>query len=65
MAETVDMLVCSGLKEQYKVEKVKLGRLQDDEILVLMRATGVCHTDFACCNVLPRLFKAPHSPLEA
>jgi aryl-alcohol dehydrogenase len=51
MEECVDMLVCRQVGAPYEIRSVILGDLYDDEILVRIRATGLCHTDFACCNV--------------
>ncbi|RFU28748.1 hypothetical protein B7463_g7593, partial [Scytalidium lignicola] len=48
MADLVDALVCMEPNGPYQLKKVRLGDLRDDEIIVQMRATGVCHADLLC-----------------
>ncbi|KAH8801729.1 aryl-alcohol dehydrogenase [Xylogone sp. PMI_703] len=48
MADLVDALICMKLNDPYELKKVRLGDLRDDEILIQMKATGVCHADLAC-----------------
>ncbi|KAJ5465239.1 S-glutathione dehydrogenase [Penicillium daleae] len=59
MSEIVDMLVCRELGGPYELRKVRLGSLRNDELLVRIIATGVCHTDFSCCNARIFLLKFP------
>lgn len=51
MGGEVEALVCSGLNRPYQVQTILLGDPREDEVVVRLVATGVCHTDFACTNV--------------
>lgn len=51
MENSVQALVCSRLHGPYEVETLILGHHRDDEVVVRMVATGICHTDYACTNV--------------
>lgn len=52
MAVVTDALVCSRVDGQYEVKQVVLGEMRKDELVVRIVASGICHTDFACTNVL-------------
>ena len=52
--EVVDALVCRTLNGRYEVTKVSLGEMREEQVLVRMVATGVCHTDFSVANVMSR-----------
>lgn len=51
MADLVDALVCTQLNAPYEVKKARIGDLREDEILVRMEATGICHADILITNV--------------
>ena len=51
MAETIEALVCQKLNGDYELKRLTLGDMREDELVVRMVATGICHTDFACINV--------------
>lgn len=54
MASTTEALVLKTVNAELKWEKVLLGSLRPDEILVDIHATGICHTDLACMTgILP------------
>lgn len=52
MAFQSKALVCRGPFSQGKwaIEPVQLRKLRDDEVLVEMVASGICHTDLHCGN---------------
>ncbi|PWY92193.1 alcohol dehydrogenase [Aspergillus heteromorphus CBS 117.55] len=50
MAATANALVMREIKGPLSVEKVQLGELRADEVLVEVHATGICHTDISCMN---------------
>jgi hypothetical protein len=52
MAVVTNALVCSRVDGQYEVKQVVLGEMRKDELVVRIVASGICHTDFACTNVL-------------
>ena len=54
MGDSVEALVCARLNGPYEVTWVKLGEMREDELVVRMIATGICHTDLACTNVQDR-----------
>lgn len=39
--------VVHGIKEDFKLENIVLGDIQDNELLVDMKYSGICHT--VCC----------------
>lgn len=51
MAAVTEALVCSRVDGPYEVRQVVLGEMREDELLVRIVASGICHTDFACTNV--------------
>lgn len=59
MGAYVEALVCSGVGKPFEPQTVVLGGFRDDEIVVRMVATGICHTDYACANVSP--YFLPHT----
>lgn len=54
MGGQVEALVCSELRGPFEPRTVLLGDFLDDELVVQMVATGICHTDYACANVSAR-----------
>lgn len=44
---TATALVLKAANSNFQVERVELKRLQPEEVLVELRATGVCHTDIS------------------
>ena len=48
--ETVKAAVFRPNQADAKLELLKLGALHDDEVLVKLVATGICHTDLTCRN---------------
>ncbi|OBT80706.1 hypothetical protein VF21_00339 [Pseudogymnoascus sp. 05NY08] len=44
---TATALVLEAANSNFQVERVELKRLQPEEVLVELRATGVCHTDIS------------------
>ena len=44
-------LVISETNGPFEVREVKLKEMRPDEIIVNMKATGVCHTDIASATV--------------
>lgn len=38
-------------ERKWTLEKVSLSSLADDEVIVEIIATGICHTDFVCGSV--------------
>lgn len=43
-------LICTTPGTRFAIEDVELDSLQDEEVLVRLVATGVCHTDLAVAN---------------
>lgn len=55
----IDAVVARGARTPFTVEQVELDARRDDEILVRIVATGLCHTDLATKAALPeRAFPA-------
>lgn len=47
MTTQTEALVVSALKEPFVLQSVTLAEPQPDEVLVRIRASGLCHTDVA------------------
>ncbi|KAL3474417.1 chaperonin 10-like protein [Aspergillus californicus] len=57
MSVTTQALVSREVNVPPKLEEITLDALRDDEVLVEIHATGICHTDFSCMNgTLPAAF---------
>lgn len=50
MATTTTALVLNKIKEPFSLGEVSIGPINDDEVLVEIHATGVCHTDLSCAD---------------
>ena len=54
MATETEALVVREVNGPFKLETIKLDKLQPHEALVEIHATGVCHTDLSCATgVIP------------
>ena len=63
--ESVEAIVCPGQGMPYEYQPVMLNtEPREDEILVRMVATGICHTDFATANVRELLPLPPSRDAE-
>lgn len=57
MSRETTALVVREVKEPFKLESIELDALREDEALVEIHATGVCHTDLTCAaGILPAQF---------
>ena len=50
MTTLTEALVQHEIKGELALETVKLNGPHDNEVLVEIHATGVCHTDLSCMN---------------
>lgn len=48
---TTEALIVSELGGRFELKKVELKEMRQDEIIVKMLATGICHTDLATAHV--------------
>lgn len=48
MARTTSALVVNSAGAKPELTTITVDSLQEDEVLVQMHATGVCHTDLSC-----------------
>lgn len=53
MKRDICVAVSHSSGEPYTLEKIKLGDLRDDELLVRVEASGICHTDFIAEKLVP------------
>jgi Zn-dependent alcohol dehydrogenase len=59
MSRTTTALIVKDVKGPFVAEEIKLNALHDDEALVEIHATGICHTDLSCAaGILPAHFPA-------
>lgn len=59
MVSETQALVASEVNAPLKLETVAVDKLQPDEALVEIHASGVCHTDASCIDgTLPAQFPA-------
>jgi len=54
-----DALVSDG-RGQYEIERVRLGAPYDDEVMVQIKAAGICHTDWDSIQTWDRPFIVGH-----
>ncbi|OCT51323.1 Aryl-alcohol dehydrogenase [Cladophialophora carrionii] len=47
---TTEALVLLALKAPLQLQRIHLSPLQEDEVLVEIHATGICHTDLSCMD---------------
>lgn len=47
---TTQALVVDEINGPFSVQEVTLADLRDNEVLVEIEATGLCHTDLSCAN---------------
>ncbi len=50
MATTTTALVLNEIKGPFALSEVSVGPISDDEALVEIHATGICHTDLSCAD---------------
>ena len=50
MSRTTHGLVLPDVGQPFELRKISLPAMQADEVLVEMRATGICNTDLACAS---------------
>jgi hypothetical protein len=58
---STEALVVSEAGGAFELRNVELKEMRSDEIVVEMRATGICHTDLASAHVRPLLFNRTFS----
>lgn len=58
---STEALVVSEVGGAFELRNVELKEMRSDEIVVKMRATGICHTDLASAHVRPPLFERTSS----
>ena len=57
---TTEALVVSELGGAFELKTVELKEMRQDEIVVKMLATGICHTDLATAHVSPLISLTGH-----
>lgn len=50
MSSQTQALVLKAVKTPLEWQTITVGPIQQDELLVDIHATGICHTDVACMN---------------
>lgn len=58
-ALTTPAYVVHDAKEDFKLDQVTLGEMQDDELLIEMKFSGICHTDLVFQQGQIRICKYP------
>lgn len=50
MATTTTALLLNEIKGPFSLSEVNIGPINEDEALVEIHATGICHTDLSCAD---------------
>ncbi|KAJ9216166.1 hypothetical protein DTO166G4_2098 [Paecilomyces variotii] len=45
-----EALVCSSLGGEFEIKRLTVDDIREDELLVRIVASGICHTDFSCAD---------------
>jgi Zn-dependent alcohol dehydrogenase len=50
MATTTTALLLNETNGPFSLDEVSIGPINEDEVLVEIHATGICHTDLSCAD---------------